>query len=75
MKKEMLILYYTDRCDFNTPCCILFVSLVESSAIHLHLTISRHESLSLRNASPSLLSLKDFSVLLPSMLLCTVFFP
>jgi len=28
MKKEMLILYYTDRYDFNTSCCILFVSLV-----------------------------------------------
>jgi len=29
MKKEMLILYYTDRYNYNTPCCILFVSLVE----------------------------------------------
>ena len=26
MKKEMLILYYTNRYNFNTPCCILFVS-------------------------------------------------
>ena len=29
MEKEVLILYYTDRCDFSTPRCILFVSLVE----------------------------------------------
>ena len=29
MKKEMLILYYTDRYIFNTPCYILFVSLVD----------------------------------------------
>ena len=34
MKKEMLISYYTDRYDFNTPCCILFVSELIVSAKH-----------------------------------------